>query len=226
MDAAKPSYQLAHTQQISVTWDDLFVDELKRALVACRVFIAFPIFWLCYGQMSTNLVSQARTMVSHGLPNDILMNINPISIVVLVPIMETVLYPFLRKIRVPFKPISRMTFGFLLSACAMAYAAGLQAAIYNTGPCYNHPLFGNCSEGGKIPNQVHMYLHRIRPALTILDQHPPSDPNLCTCRNRGNFRRNHRAGIRLYQGSAFHEILRHGLLSPHKCNWFCAWSFN
>lgn len=39
-------------------WDDQFVDEVKRALVACRVFLLYPIYWVVYGQFSNNFVSQ------------------------------------------------------------------------------------------------------------------------------------------------------------------------
>lgn len=57
-DAAKPSYQEEHGRKHKTPWNDHFIEELKRGLVACKVFIFFPIYWLVYGQMITNLVSQ------------------------------------------------------------------------------------------------------------------------------------------------------------------------
>jgi len=45
MDAAKPSYQEELGQKNPVPWDDLFIDELKRALTACRVFLFYPMYW-------------------------------------------------------------------------------------------------------------------------------------------------------------------------------------
>jgi proton-dependent oligopeptide transporter, POT family len=39
-----------------------FVDDLKQTLHACRVFIFFPIFWMCFNQEVTNLTSQAAQM--------------------------------------------------------------------------------------------------------------------------------------------------------------------
>lgn len=57
MDAPKPSYQAARGGK-SVLWDDFFIDELKRALSAMRIFIFFPIFFVIYGQFSSNFVSQ------------------------------------------------------------------------------------------------------------------------------------------------------------------------
>lgn len=45
MDAAKPSYAEEFGRSTTGAWDDHFIDELKRALVACRVFVFYPIYW-------------------------------------------------------------------------------------------------------------------------------------------------------------------------------------
>lgn len=37
MDAAKSSYQIQNGGTAHITWDDQFVEELKRGLYACRV---------------------------------------------------------------------------------------------------------------------------------------------------------------------------------------------
>lgn len=42
MDAARPSYQAAHGQKYKTPWNDTFVDELRRALMACKVYVLFP----------------------------------------------------------------------------------------------------------------------------------------------------------------------------------------
>lgn len=153
MEAAKPSYQIAISGVSTVTWDDSFIDELKRALVASRVFLFYPIYWLVYGQMVSNFVSMAGTMETHGLPNDLLFNLNPISIILFIPIMEKGVYPLLRRLHIPFRPITRIAFGFFLASGSMAYAAIVQHLIYTSGPCYEYPL--EC-DGGKTPNRVHI----------------------------------------------------------------------
>jgi POT family proton-dependent oligopeptide transporter len=48
LDAAKPSV----SRNMATPWTDDFVDEVKRALVACRVFLFFPIYWVTYSQAS------------------------------------------------------------------------------------------------------------------------------------------------------------------------------
>ena len=63
-DECKPS-ALAKTNPelaATATWDDIFVDEFRRALKACVVFCWFPIYWLCYQQITNNLISQAATV--------------------------------------------------------------------------------------------------------------------------------------------------------------------
>lgn len=66
IDAAKPSYQDEYGRKYKTPWNDLFIDELKRGLVACRVFIFYPIYWVVYSQMLNNFVSQG--MYLHFLP--------------------------------------------------------------------------------------------------------------------------------------------------------------
>ncbi|KAI8238857.1 Peptide transporter PTR2 [Colletotrichum sp. SAR 10_96] len=158
MDAAKPSWRAANGKDKPVPWNDHFVDELKRALRACKVFVFYPIFWVCYGQFSTNFVTQAGQMEGHGMPNDFMQNFDPISILVFTPILDKVVYPLLRKVGIELKPIMRITIGFWLGALCLAYAAIVQHLIYKAGPCYEAP--GACPEGlsngASLPNHVHI----------------------------------------------------------------------
>ncbi|CAI6335066.1 unnamed protein product [Periconia digitata] len=160
LDQAKPSFQARGGRRGGVPWDDAFIDELKASLVACKVCLFFPIYWVTYGQMMNNFVSQAGTMQLHGLPNDILPNIDPVTIIIMIPVLDRYVYPFIRtRLHIPFRPIARMTCGFLVSASGMAYAAVLQSRIYASGPCYENP--SHC-EAGKIgenrykPNNIHV----------------------------------------------------------------------
>jgi POT family proton-dependent oligopeptide transporter len=90
---------------------------------------------LSYNQMNNNLTSQAATMERNGVPNDIITNLNPISLVIFIPIVDAFLYPNLRKAGIHFTPIKRMAFGFILASLAMVGAAVIQHYIYATGEC-------------------------------------------------------------------------------------------
>lgn len=157
-DAAKPSWREANGRTQAVPWNDHFIDELKRALRACKVFVFYPIFWVCYGQFSTNFVTQAGQMEGHGVPNDLMQNFDPISILVFTPILDRVVYPILRRSGIELRPIARITIGFTFAALCLAYAAIVQHLIYSAGPCYEHP--GKCPEGKdgdkSLPNHIHI----------------------------------------------------------------------
>jgi POT family proton-dependent oligopeptide transporter len=140
MNAAKPTHQAALGKNITHGWDDHFVDEVKRALVACKVFCFYPIYWVVYGQFSNNFISQAAQMEGHGIPNDLMQNFDPIAIIVFLPILDQFLYPWLRKRNISFPPINRIVCGFWFASSAMVYAAVIQYYIYKAGPCYSSPL--------------------------------------------------------------------------------------
>ncbi|KAJ7752199.1 peptide/h+ symporter protein [Mycena maculata] len=137
-DPAKPSSYKAKQIPSRITWDDEFVGEVHRTLEACKVFLFFPIYWLCYSQIDGNLGTVAAGMTLHGTPNDLVKNLDPISIVILIPIFEKLIYPGLRKLGINFSPIKRITAGFFVAGLAMVYAAVLEHYLYELSPCDNH----------------------------------------------------------------------------------------
>ena len=94
-------------------------------------------------------------MELHGIPNDIMQNIDPLTIIFFIPIMDRLIYPLLRKVGISFRPITRIAMGFVFAALSMAYAAVVQQLIYNSPPCYNAPLACPASNM-TMPNQVHV----------------------------------------------------------------------
>ena len=149
LDAAKPSLN----PEANFPWNDKFVEEVRRSLYACKVFVFFPIYWVVYGQMINNFISQAGQMELHGLPNDILQAIDSIAIIIFIPICERLIYPFIRRFT-PFKAITKIFFGFMFGAGAIVYASVLQHYIYSSGPCYDHPM--KCAGFENVPNHVHV----------------------------------------------------------------------
>jgi POT family proton-dependent oligopeptide transporter len=109
-----------------MTFDDAWVDEVRRGMIACKVFLWYPLYWLAYNQMTNNLVSQASTMNLGKTPNDIVAKLNPIFIIIVIPIMDFGVYPALRKMGVNFTPIKKITAGFALSSFAMVSACVIQ----------------------------------------------------------------------------------------------------
>lgn len=104
--AAKPSWREQNGKTKPVPWNDHFIDEVNRGLRACKVFVFYPIFWVCYGQFSSNFVSQAAQMEGHGMPNDLMQNFDPISILVFIPILDRIVVsiPEMSYASMPFTP--------------------------------------------------------------------------------------------------------------------------
>ncbi|KAM5341905.1 hypothetical protein ACJ41O_014936 [Fusarium nematophilum] len=153
LDSAMPAVQLEKHGR-TVPWDDQYVEDLRQALQACRVWAIYPIVWLCYEQNQTNLVSQSGQMMTHGIPNDAVSSLNPIFVLMAVPLFERCVYPYMHRLKLNPRPTVRMTLGFIMIAFSMAIASGVQQAVYNAGPCYNMPLECAASNDGHIPNQV------------------------------------------------------------------------
>ncbi|EEB95609.1 hypothetical protein MPER_05389 [Moniliophthora perniciosa FA553] len=74
-------------------------------------------------------------METHGLPNDILTNLNPLSLIILIPLCDYVIYPALRRRGIRWTSLKKITGGFFSGAAAMAWAAVVQHYIYQTSPC-------------------------------------------------------------------------------------------
>lgn len=93
----------------------------------------------------------------HSVPNDMIQVFSGVACVIFGPLIQG-LYSFLAKRKIPFGPIARIAAAFMVCASAMAYAAGVQKLIYQSGPCYEYPLACRASQGGKIPNDISVWV--------------------------------------------------------------------
>jgi len=137
-NVVKPSNIAPADRPAWMTFDDAWVDEVRRGLLACKVFLWYPLYYLAYNQMTGNLVSQASTMKLGHVPNDIIAKLNPISIIILIPLMDFVLYPLIRKCGINLTPIKKITAGFFLASLAMVSACVTQHYIYRQSKCGDH----------------------------------------------------------------------------------------
>lgn len=147
-DSAKPS-TLAQRGVTTFTgkpinWTDKDVEDVHRTMLACGVFLYFPIYNLNDGGIGTVSTSQGSTMTTNGAPNDLLNNFNPLTIIVFIPILSYIVYPLLNKYKIPFGRISRITFGFTLAVISGIIGAIVQWRIYKTSPCGYQAT--NCAE--------------------------------------------------------------------------------
>ncbi|CAF1015355.1 unnamed protein product [Rotaria magnacalcarata] len=154
-----------------------FIEDLKQAWDACRVFAFFPVYWMCCLQTANNMISQAAQMNVGPLPNDVLQNINYIIALIFIPIFDLLVYPALRRYNIGFTSISRMTCGFFLGSIAMAWTAFVQHLIYSTSPNYDYTTkpcqecqkFNNITVAWQIPSYFLISISEVFAAITGLE---------------------------------------------------------
>lgn len=159
-------------------YDDSFVDEVIRGVQACKVFLWYPVFRMYHyfsspcnaaeltpigpdltmNQMNSNLISQAATMETHGLPNDILSNLDPLSLIILIPLFDYFIYPFFQRRRMRLTPLRRITAGFFVASLGMAYTAFVQHRIYATNPCGEYVSTCADDNGRRLTSSVSVWM--------------------------------------------------------------------
>ncbi|KAF9269554.1 PTR2-domain-containing protein [Marasmius fiardii PR-910] len=156
-ESVKPS-KLGDAKPTWMTFDDHWVDEVRRGLKACAVFCWYPVYWLSYNQLNNNLTSQAATMSTHGLPNDVLSNLDPFALIIFIPICDMLIYPFLRRNGIKWTSLKKITAGFATGSAAMIWASVLQHYIYKTNPCGYHA--GTCkdAEGNVLVSPLNVWI--------------------------------------------------------------------
>lgn len=60
----KPSKFTDESRPTWMTFDDAWVDELRRGFAACAVFCWYPLFWLCYNQSKYTQRPEGRGITS------------------------------------------------------------------------------------------------------------------------------------------------------------------
>ncbi|SJL03952.1 probable PTR2-Di-and tripeptide permease [Armillaria ostoyae] len=154
---AKPSKQTGSKPHWMI-FDDQWVDEVRRGFKACAVFLWFPIYWLCYNQINNNLTSQAATMSTHGVPNDVLSNLDPIALIIFIPISEMFIYPALKRAGINFSALKKITGGFLTAAAAMIWAVVVQHYIYKTNPCGKSASTCEDADGNALVSPLNVWI--------------------------------------------------------------------
>ncbi|KAF7369698.1 putative peptide transporter ptr2 [Mycena venus] len=157
-DGARPSNIAPEARPKWMTYDNTWVDEVSRGIKACWVFLWFPIYWLTYNQLNNNLVSQAGSMTTHGLPNDVLSNLDPLALIIFIPICDQIIYPAFQRWGLNFTALKKITAGFITGAAAMAWAAAVQHYIYKTSPCGYNATTCSTPDGDVIPSPLNVWI--------------------------------------------------------------------
>uniref|UniRef100_A0AAQ5ZMN1 Solute carrier family 15 member 1 n=1 Tax=Amphiprion ocellaris TaxID=80972 RepID=A0AAQ5ZMN1_AMPOC len=129
-------------------YDKLLIAQVKMVLKVLFLYIPLPMFWALFDQQGSRWTLQATTM--NGNFNRLYKNdsssshqtVNPILILVLVPIVDSLVYPLIAKCKLNFTPLKRMTVGMLLAGLAFVAAALVQLQIDQTLPTFPSSTVG------------------------------------------------------------------------------------
>ncbi|KAG5357488.1 Peptide transporter PTR2 [Yarrowia sp. C11] len=117
------------------TYPPKFVHDVWATLKATMFFLFYPVYFINDNGIGALSNSQGASMITNGVPNDLINNFNPLTIIVCVPIVNYGLYPLLRKLRWNFRASFRIFLGFMFAAFSPMIGAILQWQIYETSPC-------------------------------------------------------------------------------------------
>ncbi|PFX14963.1 Solute carrier family 15 member 2 [Stylophora pistillata] len=115
-------------------YDSNLVEDIKALFKVLFMFLPLPVFWTLFDQQGSRWTLQAEEMDGNlgkfgTLKPDQVQALNPVFILIMIPIFENIVYPLLRKCNLLVRPLQRMCAGMLLAACSFVMAAFIQIAI-------------------------------------------------------------------------------------------------
>ena len=121
-----------------VTWSAKLVDDVRRTMTACSMFFFLPIYFLNIGGAGSIGNSQGAALTKKEAPNDLINNINPLTVLLFAPILSHGIYPALHRRRIEFGRVNRIALGFVICALSAVVGTVLQWHVYRSNPCRKH----------------------------------------------------------------------------------------
>ncbi|XP_010179823.1 PREDICTED: solute carrier family 15 member 1 [Mesitornis unicolor] len=116
------------------------IAQTKMVLKVLFLYIPLPMFWALFDQQGSRWTLQATTMDGKigilQVQPDQMQVVNPILIVLMVPVVDGVVYPLIKKCKINFTPLRKITVGMFLASLAFVAAALLQVQIDKTLPVF------------------------------------------------------------------------------------------
>ena len=118
-----------------------YSDEVIEGPVAVvriiSVFFLVSVFWALFDQHSSSWIRQAQRMDRHldwlGMSIDLLPSqiaaLNPLMVMMLIPLNNWVIYPGLERLGMSMAPLRRMTIGMFMASAAFVCVAMIQQAV-------------------------------------------------------------------------------------------------
>ncbi|XP_060809537.1 peptide transporter family 1 isoform X4 [Amyelois transitella] len=164
-DKEKREHWLDHADD---KYETGLIEDVKALLRVLVLFIPLPVFWALFDQQGSRWTFQADRMYqdigSWQLKADQMQVLNPLLILVFIPLFEVAIYPFLTWCRLIRKPLHKMIWGGVLAACAFIISGIVELSLL---PTYGTPVTAglaqlrvyngfNCNVTLNLPNNTHV----------------------------------------------------------------------
>ncbi|KAM6419814.1 solute carrier family 15 member 1 [Pluvialis apricaria] len=124
----------------SEKYDKRLITQIKMVLKVLFLYIPLPMFWALFDQQGSRWTLQATTMDGNfgaiQIQPDQMQTVNPILIIIMVPVVDAVIYPLIKKCKINFTPLRKITVGMFLASLAFVAAALVQVQIDKTLPVF------------------------------------------------------------------------------------------
>ncbi|NWH90039.1 S15A1 protein, partial [Aegithalos caudatus] len=123
----------------SEKYDKRLIAQTKMVLRVLFLYIPLPMFWAVFDQQGSRWTLQATAMsgdFGFQIQPDQMQIVNPILIVIMVPVVNYLVYPLIKKCKLNFTPLKKMTVGMFFGSMAFVAAALLQVQIDKTYPVF------------------------------------------------------------------------------------------
>ncbi|NXB13076.1 S15A1 protein, partial [Cnemophilus loriae] len=123
----------------SEKYDKRLIAQTKMVLKVLFLYIPLPMFWAVFDQQGSRWTLQATAMdgdFGFQIQPDQMQIVNPILIVIMVPVVDSLVYPLIKKCKLNFTPLKKMTVGMFLGSLAFVAAALVQVQIDKTYPVF------------------------------------------------------------------------------------------
>ena len=129
------------------------LDDVAQVLHVLPVMAMLPLFWCLYDQQSSVWTLQAKRMELNGLQPEQLNVVNPIEIMLFIPLFNSVIYPAMEARRWNIAPLRRMGAGMAMTAAAF-FLSGLVSrplAGEKISMTERSMYFGSCHKSPFLP---------------------------------------------------------------------------
>nr|APX43178.1 solute carrier family 15 member 1 [Sphyrna tiburo] len=122
----------------SEKYNEELISQVKMVLKVLFLYLPLPMFWALFDQQGSRWTFQATRMNGNfgglDIQPDQMQTVNPILILIMVPVVDVIIYPLIAKCKLNFTPLRKMTVGMFLAALAFVAAALVQIEIDKTLP--------------------------------------------------------------------------------------------